>query len=75
MVYTLDSGNSFNKYAQENNLNTTIKLNIFSDNNSTYALTNMGNMVEILLQRKPSKYDLFFSIIPLRHTMDHIYYI
>ncbi|ORX86781.1 hypothetical protein BCR32DRAFT_275137 [Anaeromyces robustus] len=50
----------FNEYATKNNLNITVKLNIFSNLNSTVSVNDYGSMLESLLKKKSEKYDVFF---------------
>ncbi|OUM57162.1 hypothetical protein PIROE2DRAFT_17922, partial [Piromyces sp. E2] len=66
--YSLDSGsasftyyvNSFNEYSKENNLNITLNFNLISNTNTTFSLDNLGNMIDDLLIKQTTKYDLFF---------------
>jgi len=68
LVITLASGSEtfryytecFNKYSKENNLNVKLNLEQITDQNSTYSLYNSGYMIETLLKKKKSKYDMFF---------------
>jgi len=68
LVYSLDSGtatfnyyiDSFNEYSKKNNLNIKVKLNLLSNSNTTFFMNNLGYMVESLLKKKKSKYDIFF---------------
>ncbi|ORX80129.1 periplasmic binding protein-like II [Anaeromyces robustus] len=52
--------NEFNKYSKENNLNVTLKLNLITPSNSTGDINDYGSMVEQLLTKKTTKYDLYF---------------
>ncbi|ORY59001.1 periplasmic binding protein-like II [Neocallimastix californiae] len=52
--------NSFNKYAEEKNLNITIKLTTLTTFNSTSEINNYGSLVDMFLSKKSDKYDLFF---------------
>jgi len=68
MAYSIDNGGasfnnyveSFNEYSKENNLNITLKINFISSINSTLSFNNMGLMVENLLRKKTTKYDILF---------------
>jgi len=68
LVCTLDSGmvtfnyyrDKFNEYAKKNNKNISMNLTIISNTNSTYYLGSLGYMIENLLKKETSKYDLFF---------------
>ncbi|ORX79299.1 periplasmic binding protein-like II [Anaeromyces robustus] len=50
----------FNEYAEKNNLNITVKLNLFSNINSVLSLEDYGSMLESLLEKKSEKYDILF---------------
>jgi len=68
LVITLESGSatfdyyvaSFNEYAKQNNLNITINLQQITENDSHYSLYNTGYMIENMLKKKNSKYDIYF---------------
>jgi len=67
-VYTLSSGSgtfnyyvdSFNEYSKNNNLNITIKLEMMTELNSDFSLNNENDRTQYLLNKKHSKYDIFF---------------
>ncbi|OUM68823.1 hypothetical protein PIROE2DRAFT_3341 [Piromyces sp. E2] len=50
----------FNKYSDINNLGVKVKLNVFTLRNSTSIADNFETMIETLLIRKSTKYDLYF---------------
>ncbi|KAL6590477.1 periplasmic binding protein-like II [Neocallimastix californiae] len=52
--------NDFNKYSIDNNLNIKLKLNLFSELNSTIITTDYESTLDSLFQRKSNKYDLIF---------------
>ncbi|ORX80973.1 hypothetical protein BCR32DRAFT_268565 [Anaeromyces robustus] len=52
--------NDFNNYSKEHNLNITVNLNLLTRLNTTYSITDFGSMVEVLLKKKTTKYDIFF---------------
>jgi len=68
ICYSLDNAgesfnhytNYFNEYSKKNDLNIIIKLNFISSTNSTLSFNNMGIMMEDLLSKKSSKYDIVF---------------
>ncbi|ORY16051.1 periplasmic binding protein-like II [Neocallimastix californiae] len=51
--------NEFNKYSQKNDLDINLKLTILTTENSTIELTNYGSMIDMLLMKKSTKYDLY----------------
>ncbi|ORX83189.1 periplasmic binding protein-like II [Anaeromyces robustus] len=56
--------NDFNNYSSKNNLNITINLNMLTNQNSTFDLSDYGSMVETLLKKKSKKYDfIIYDII------------
>jgi len=52
--------NDFNKFAKENNLNITIKLNLFSLDNATTSVRDYETMLDSLFNKKSDKYDLIY---------------
>lgn len=53
--------NEFNKYSLDNNLNITVKLTLLTNLNSTImSVKSFGSMVETLLKKSSSKYDIYF---------------
>ncbi|OUM69936.1 hypothetical protein PIROE2DRAFT_2137, partial [Piromyces sp. E2] len=54
--------NEFNKYAEKENLDIRIKLNLLTRYNTTYSVTDYGNYIDAVLKKKDSvnKYDLYF---------------
>ncbi|OUM59304.1 hypothetical protein PIROE2DRAFT_15192 [Piromyces sp. E2] len=51
---------NFNKYAKENNLDIDLKITILTPLNSTSSIDNYSSMIQSLIQRKSTKYDIFF---------------
>lgn len=56
----------FNKYAEENELDITFKITCFSTNNSTVVATGDSVTIHSLLEKKNTKYDIFF------YTVTHV---
>ena len=50
----------FNKYAEENNIDIRIKIDIYSPTNSSLYVNDFGSEIEYLVRRKSKKYDIFF---------------
>ncbi|KAL6600107.1 periplasmic binding protein-like II [Neocallimastix sp. 'constans'] len=50
----------FNKYSNTNNLNITLNLEVFTKENSTVVVSEYETVLESLLKRKTTQYDLFF---------------
>lgn len=49
----------FNSFSSENNLNINVKLNLFSNLNSTINYNDYASMIEVLLKRNSRKYDIY----------------
>jgi len=68
IVITLESGSAtfdyyvaaFNEYAKQNNLNVTMTLQQITEKDAHYSLYNTGYMIENMLKKKNSKYDIYF---------------
>ncbi|ORX84161.1 periplasmic binding protein-like II [Anaeromyces robustus] len=52
--------NEFNKYSEENGLDVQVNLNLISKLNGTSLIDGYGSMLETLLIKKSTRYDLFF---------------
>jgi len=50
----------FNNYAKNNDLDINLNLTILTPLNSTIYLNNYNSMIESLMQRQSTKYDIFF---------------
>ncbi|ORX79009.1 periplasmic binding protein-like II [Anaeromyces robustus] len=50
----------FNKYAEENNIDIKVELNLLTNSNSTFSTVDFGSLIESLLKKNNSKYDIFF---------------
>ncbi|KAG4090271.1 periplasmic binding protein-like II [Neocallimastix lanati (nom. inval.)] len=73
IFYSIEKG--FNDYSRKQNLNITLKINLFSNKNSTQQSDNTLSSTEQLLNRKSQKYDLYaFNSVYLsdlsKHFMD-----
>ncbi|ORX78623.1 alpha/beta-hydrolase [Anaeromyces robustus] len=55
----------FNQYAKDNNIDIYVNLNTLTNVNFTISLTNSNIMIESLLKRKNSKYDIYFYDLSL----------
>ncbi|ORX50396.1 periplasmic binding protein-like II [Piromyces finnis] len=65
--------NEFNKYSKENNLDITLNLTLFSDENTTYAINDFGSTIEYLLKKKSRKYDLYiYDVIYTRKYANYL---
>jgi len=66
LIYSIDDNiyipllYSFNKYAEDNNLNVTLTFTSLTNHNTTSYVNNYGLVIDSLLQKKTNKYDLFF---------------
>jgi len=59
LYYILE--NEFNNYAKKENLDITVKITLLTHYNATiYTTRSYGSMVESLLKKHSSKYDIFF---------------
>ncbi|OUM68442.1 hypothetical protein PIROE2DRAFT_3900, partial [Piromyces sp. E2] len=52
--------NDFNEYSKLNNLNITVDLNIFSNKKTDSSVSSYVESLELLLNKKSEKYDLYF---------------
>ncbi|ORX89675.1 periplasmic binding protein-like II, partial [Neocallimastix californiae] len=50
----------FNKYSNENDLGINIELNVFTEKNFTGSIFNYGDVIESILKKSKTKYDLYF---------------
>ena len=62
--------NKFNKYSQENNLDITLKLTLFTSDNSTVSFEDYESSLEYLFQMRSQKYDLIFydSVLSIKYS-------
>ncbi|KAL6617500.1 hypothetical protein U3516DRAFT_780391 [Neocallimastix sp. 'constans'] len=51
--------NKFNKYSKENDLGINIELNVFTEKNFTGSIFNFGDVIESILKKSKTKYDLY----------------
>ncbi|ORX86473.1 periplasmic binding protein-like II [Anaeromyces robustus] len=49
----------FNRYSKDNNLDIFLEFNFLTENNSTYDVTDYGNVINSLLTKKSTKYDMY----------------
>ena len=49
----------FNKYSNENDLGINIELNVFTEKNFTGSIFNYGDVIESILKKSKTKYDLY----------------
>ncbi|ORX78328.1 hypothetical protein BCR32DRAFT_247245 [Anaeromyces robustus] len=52
--------NGFNRYSKENNLDIELVLNTISPENSTTEINSYGTSIDALLNKKSTKYDIYF---------------
>jgi len=64
--------NDFNNYSHRNNLNVTLKMEFFSEKNSTRNRNDHSSTIDSLLSRKSTKYDIYiFDPIYLKKLSSH----
>jgi len=54
-----DIVNEFNLYSKKNNLDISLNLTLFSDENTTYEISDFASTIEYLLKKKSQKYDIY----------------
>jgi len=52
--------NKFNEYARKNNIDINLKIELYTENNSTSVVDDFGSTIELLLKKNKNKYDLYF---------------